>query len=218
MNIDLVLFDGDFGSAAARLLKATATARPLPPPGHWLEPAPGVQTTGALIILRGPVFSRLLDFGNRMGSVAWVAALPFERHILVTPVFGPGRPCPRCFVRRWASQPPDGYHPEVVSAIDTVVSSTDDFEYRNISPLAATLVSEALLDSARRDASYALCIDQAGESVLSTPLRPLHGCACRGAGGGNPERFAQFDDSLKALLFSRVTPSVPLSQKKGVSC
>lgn len=205
MNIKTVFFKGKFGRGVVDALGAGTESRKechMDAFGWQIcEIHPGIgESDGMAVVLSGPDIGQLLKLEERMSGRTWLAAFPFERHIVVTPVFGLRRTCVRCFVRRWMSQPPEGYHPEVVSAIVTMVSTTPSFEYTNLSPLAPDLSASAMADSAARNASHALCLDQAGEAVMSTTLRPLHGCVCRGKGDGDASRFGRFDDALHALV------------------
>jgi len=209
MKTKTVLHDGSFGIAVAAILQESGILSKHFSCEEWkaLRPSDcfseGDDITA--VVLRGPTLQDLRTIADALGNNAWIAVIPFERHLIITPVFGCGRVCPSCFIRRWMSQPPEGYYPEVVNAMVSVVPQVAGFEYVNLSPLAAALAAHALLDSATRNASYAICIDQAGEAVQSAMIRAVHGCGCRPAleGVGGADRFSRFSEEFHDVIRSR---------------
>ena len=201
MNLSDIYYEGSLGlsaaNAAAALLPNAHSPRDL---GTLLADRLDSAMTRFAVFLSAPRLSVLERIGAAAHAVPWMAAFPFERHLVVTPLFTPGAACARCFVRRWISQPPDGYQHETVHAIVGLLRDNPHVEYRNPSPLAASLAARLLIDGLRRSSPNATCFDTAGASLQSAPIRPLHGCSCRALSIAHADRFARFGESFNDLL------------------
>jgi hypothetical protein len=202
MRLLKIYHAGDFGRSAAA---CAAAALPYPcelVPADREGLSPNIVTDEApfAVFLSHPNPFALERIGAAAGTKSWIAAFPFERHVVVTPVFAPGHACAPCFVKRWLCQPPAGYHGELVLAISTLCNNHAIREYRNLSPLAAPLAAKVLLLSSAQGTRSAICCDTAGLHIESAKIRPLHGCRCRSAPRLGNMRFATFGENLSTML------------------
>lgn len=200
MNPIDIYYEGNLGlsaaTAAASALPAAHSPRAL---SDLLEGRADAAAAFA-VFLSAPRLSALEAIDAAAPAVPWAAAFPFERHLVVTPLFTTGTACARCFVRRWISQPPDGYQHETVHAVVSLLRDSPQVEYRNPSPLAGGLSARLLIEAFQRLSADATCFDTAGASLQSARIRPLHGCSCRTSSIAGIDRFARFDEDLADLL------------------
>jgi len=202
MRLSKIYHAGDFGwSAAACAVGALPyPCKLVPADPEGLSPNIVTDEAPFAVFLSHPGLFSLESIGAAAGTGSWIAAFPFERHVVVTPVFAPGHACVRCFVKRWLCQPPSGYHGELVLAISTLCRDHSISEYRNLSPLAAPLAAKFLAMSSAQDTRSAICCDTAGLHIESAKIRALHGCRCRSGRCLGNMRFATFGENLSAML------------------
>ncbi len=124
-----------------------------------------------------------------------VAAFLCGRYLVVTPRFEAGRPCARCFVRRFLSSPPPGLDSEAVLALSTLAGIESGFDPTAFAPSLVPLACALLDRQADGHGRHALLVDQAGLRHTHAPLVAVHGCACRGPGTGHA-RFTDFHSEM----------------------
>ena len=197
-----IYYAGAFGRAAAKVVAATVShiCDLGPADSEEFLPQGLIEEAPFAIFLSSPNLFALEDIAHFASGAPWICAFPFERHVVVTPVFAQGNPCVHCFARRWLCQPPAGYHGEVVHAISVFCRDHSIREYQNLSPLAAQLAANLLVKNAIEDSPAAVCYDTASLQLLSAQIRPLHGCSCRANSSRGTARFATFPESIQSLL------------------
>lgn len=202
MTLSRIFHLGSFGKAVAE-----AAASRIAGPSVTIPIEAGSPTSAALtnvaafaVTLSEPDLFSLEAVGLAAGSRVWLAAFPFEKHIVVTPIFSIGTTCARCFVRRWLCQPPPGYGGETVLAMSTLCHEHSIGGYRNLSPLAPALAAILLTTNWKSQSNSVVCFDTAALHVESNRIRPLHGCSCRSNRLGGIGRFATFGPGLAAVL------------------
>jgi hypothetical protein len=202
MTLSKIFYLGSFGKAVAE-----AAAHRIAGPSATI-PIEAASPTSALlanvaafaVVVSEPDVFSLEAIALAAGTRVWLAAFPFERHIVVTPIFSIGTTCARCFVRRWLCQPPPGYGGETVLAISTLCHEHSIGGYRNLSPLAPALAATLLSTSWKSQSDSVVCLDTAALQVESNRIRPLHGCGCRCNRPRGSARFATFGPSLSAVI------------------
>jgi hypothetical protein len=204
MRLSKIYYRGSFGKATAEAaaIKLGDQSGVISAESENLTSTDLTDVAAFAVVLSDPDVFFLEAVALAAGTRPWLAAFPFERHIVVTPVFFIGRSCAYCFVRRWLGQPPAGYQGEVVLAIATLSRDHSLGGYRNLSPLAAPLAAQLLAMGWVRQCRSAMVFDTAGLHVESADIRPLHGCRCRSNGLVGSDRFAKFGNALDAVLNS----------------
>jgi bacteriocin biosynthesis cyclodehydratase domain-containing protein len=194
---------GSFGKAVAETaaIRIAGPSATLPVEAQSPISADLSNVAAFAVVLSEPDILSLEAIAEAAGARAWLAVFPFERHIVVTPLFSAGTACARCFVKRWLCQPPFGYHGETVLAIAALAHERSLGGYRNLSPLAVPLAASLMAMNWCNHSEAAVCFDTGGLHVESARIRPLHGCSsCRSDRASGSERFATFGASVSTVL------------------
>lgn len=132
------------------------------------------------VVLSSPDLRALQRIGAQLDGVQWSAAFPIGCSVMITPVFEPGRPCIKCFCKRWLSLPPSSLSPESAAALCYHASVETTFEFRAYHPMGISAVATMLRLQLANQSAKSIVLDTSNMIVQSSNLLPVHGCDCRG--------------------------------------